>query len=131
VGAPEALTRCNRPRKTHAPSVDRRTVKRGGWRPIIGGQKEYREFFQPAHYKKNVLSCADCHSPHAVAGKAVTDPKASCDGCHGTKYNVAKIMPGTGSTAANLFVATHTFNANQARKETPRATSAPEYFYSR
>jgi hypothetical protein len=38
-------------------------------------------------------------------------------------------MPGTASTAANLFVATHTFNPNQARKQTPRAAGAPEYFY--
>jgi hypothetical protein len=40
-------------------------------------------------------------------------------------------MPGTASTAQNLFVATHTFNPNQARKPLPRATSAPEYFYSK
>ena len=91
--------------------------------------EEYQEFIQSTHYKKNVLSCADCHSPHAVAGKALTDPKATCEGCHGKKYDVNKIMPGTGSTAANLFVATHTFNPNQARKQTPRATAAPEYFY--
>jgi hypothetical protein len=70
-------------------------------------------------------------SGNAVAGKAPTDPKATCEGCHGSKYSVNKIMPGTGSTAANLFVATHTFNPNQARKETPRATSAPEYFYKK
>lgn len=93
--------------------------------------QEYQEFLQSSHYKKNVLSCADCHSPHAVAGKALTDPKATCEGCHGKKYDAAKIMPGTASTAANLFVATHTFNPNQTRKQLPRATSAPEYFYSK
>ncbi len=63
-----------------------------------------------------MLSCSDCHSPHAVAGKTLSDPKATCEGCHGKKYDVSKIMPGTASTAANLFVATHTFNPNQARK---------------
>ncbi len=91
--------------------------------------EEYQEFIQSSHYRKNVLSCVDCHSPHAVAGKAPTEPRATCNGCHGNKYDVDKIMPGTASTAGNLFVATHTFNPNQARKQTPRAAGAPEYFY--
>ena len=38
-------------------------------------------------------------------------------------------MPGTASTAANLFVATHTFNPNQSRQATPRAGGEPQYFY--
>jgi hypothetical protein len=91
--------------------------------------QEYQEFIQSTHYKKNVLSCSDCHSPHAVAGKAPVDPKATCAECHGKKYDVGRIMPGTASTAANLFVATHTFNPNQSRPATPRASGEPQYFY--
>jgi hypothetical protein len=56
--------------------------------------EEYQEFIQSSHYRKNVLSCVDCHSPHAVAGKAPTEPRATCSGCHGNKYDVDKIMPG-------------------------------------
>jgi hypothetical protein len=59
------------------------------------------------------------------------EPRATCRECHRSKYDVEKIMPGTASTAQNLFVATHTFNPNQARKAAPRATSAPEYFYKK
>jgi hypothetical protein len=90
--------------------------------------QEYQEFIQSRHYKQNILSCADCHSPHAVKGKARIDSKATCEACHGKNYDVSRIMPGTASTAANLFVATHTFNPNQARKMT-RAAGEPEYYY--
>ncbi|HSD41648.1 MAG TPA: multiheme c-type cytochrome [Burkholderiales bacterium] len=95
--------------------------------------QEYQEFIQSKHYrdKENPLSCSDCHSSHAVAGKALIESRATCRECHRSKYDVDKIMPGTASTAQNLFVATHTFNPNQARKATPRATSAPEYFYKK
>jgi predicted CXXCH cytochrome family protein len=93
--------------------------------------QEYQEFLQSKHAndKENPLSCSDCHSPHAVAGKALIDSRETCRECHRSKYDAARIMPGTGSTAGNLFVATHTFSPNQARKGGPRATSAPEYFY--
>jgi hypothetical protein len=95
--------------------------------------QEYQEFLQSKHAKdkENPLSCSDCHSSHAVAGKALIDSRATCRECHTSKYDADKIMPGTASTAGNLFVATHTFNPNQARKAMPRATSAPEYFYKK
>lgn len=95
--------------------------------------QEYQEFLQSKHAKdkENPLSCSTCHSSHAVAGKATINSRETCRECHRAKYDVDKIMPGTASTAANLFIATHTFNPNQARKGGPRATSAPEYFYKK
>jgi len=88
--------------------------------------EEYQEFVQSSHYQKGVLSCSDCHSPHAVKGKAAIEPMKTCAGCHGNTYDPAKIMPGLGSTAGNLFVRTHTFNKNQDRPGGPTATGMPE-----
>ena len=45
----------------------------------------------------------------------------TCRQCHDASYTVEKYMPGTGSTAAGLFIRTHTFNKDQAR---PRALTA-------
>ena len=91
--------------------------------------EEYQDYLQSAHYTKNVLSCADCHSPHAAKGKERIKARDTCKGCHGTTYDVDKIMPGLASTAANLFVRSHTFNKNQDRKSGPLATGEPVYFY--
>jgi hypothetical protein len=55
------------------------------------------------------------------------DPKASCAGCHDASYTPDKYMPGTGKTADNLFVRSHTFNKNQGRTGGPTATGEPEY----
>lgn len=97
--------------------------------------QEYQEYIQSKHYndKDDPLSCTSCHSPHAVAGKKlVTETRAVCAECHKKKpYAAETIMPGTGSTARDLYVATHTFNPDQARKPTPRATRDPEYFYKK
>ncbi len=95
--------------------------------------EEYQEYVQSSHYKNNILACADCHSPHAVKGKAAIEPMKTCAGCHGTTYDPDKIMPGLGSTAANLHVRSHTFNKNQDRPGGPTATGMPEpaYFYPR
>lgn len=46
----------------------------------------------------------------------------TCKGCHGASYTVEKCMSGTGSTAAGLFIRTHTFNKNQARPKAQMAT---------
>ena len=31
--------------------------------------EEYQEYIQSSHYKNNLLSCSDCHSPHARQGQ--------------------------------------------------------------
>ena len=91
--------------------------------------EEYQEYLQSSHYKNNLLSCSDCHSPHSVKNKAPIKAKETCKGCHGTTYDVDKIMPGLASTAGNLYVRTHTFNKNQDRKGGPLASGEPVYFY--
>ena len=53
--------------------------------------------------------------PHVVTAKPALEAKATCTQCHGAQYDWQKIMPGTGQTAGQLFVRTHTFNPNQAR----------------
>ncbi|MCU0897415.1 MAG: hypothetical protein MUC55_07930 [Burkholderiales bacterium] len=95
--------------------------------------EEWQEYIQSSHYKKNVASCSDCHSPHAVAKKAKLNPRATCTGCHGNQYDVDKIMPGLASTAQNLFVRSHTFNAKQDRQGGPTAGGLPEpaLYYSK
>jgi predicted CXXCH cytochrome family protein len=93
--------------------------------------EQYQEYIQSSHYKKNIASCADCHSPHAVAGKPMIKPRETCRGCHGDQYNVDAIMPGLASTAGNLFVKSHTFNAKQDRKGGPTASGEPEYHYQK
>jgi hypothetical protein len=56
-------------------------------------------------------------------------------GCGPTMYGSAHSVPaaapttapaGLGSTAANLFLRTHTFNKNQDRPSGPTATGMPE-----
>lgn len=95
--------------------------------------EEYQEYIQSSHYKKNLLSCSDCHSPHAVKGKPNIKPAETCNACHGSTYDVRKIMPGLASTAANLFVTAHTFNKDQDRKGGPTTSGLgePEYFYKK
>jgi hypothetical protein len=90
--------------------------------------QEYQDFLQSKHYINNVVSCIDCHSGHAGKSSAMKDPKASCAKCHDASYTVEKYMPGTGQTAANLFVRSHTFNKNQTRPGGPTAQGEPEYY---
>jgi hypothetical protein len=92
--------------------------------------QEFQEFLQSTHSKNDLLSCSDCHSPHAVKGKPKTDPKATCANCHGSTYDVERIMPGTAQTAVDLFVRTHTFNKEQSRSKTLTASGEPEYFFA-
>ncbi len=93
--------------------------------------EQYQEHLQSSHSKNNVLSCSDCHSPHAVKGKAEIKAAETCKNCHGTTYDAKKIMPGLASTAANLFIPAHTFNAKQDRAGGPTASGLPEpaYYY--
>ena len=96
--------------------------------------QEYQEYIQSTHYTKNKAACHDCHSPHFVEGRKQMTAQAQCDSCHkDVRYEIDKIMPGLGSTAANLFLRSHTFNAKQDRKGGPTATGMPEpaYFYKR
>jgi hypothetical protein len=84
--------------------------------------QEYQGFIQSKHYKSNVLGCNDCHTPHAgkkIKAKVAAD---TCKGCHGDTYSVDKIMPGTGKTADNLYLRTHTFFKDQARPSKPLAS---------
>lgn len=93
--------------------------------------QEYQEYLQSAHAKKNVAGCTTCHSPHASAAKPAKKAVDSCKGCHGsTAYDLDKVMPGTGQTAQNLFIRSHTFNPNSARKGGPTISAAtPEPAY--
>jgi predicted CXXCH cytochrome family protein len=96
--------------------------------------QEYQDYIQSTHYTKNKAACHDCHSPHSVEGKKEIVARNTCDGCHkDVKYDVDKIMPGLASTAQNLFVRSHTFNAKQDRKGGPTAGGMPEpaYYYKR
>jgi hypothetical protein len=89
--------------------------------------QEYQEFLQSKH--ASLMSCSDCHSPHATAAKPRTSARETCQGCHGNTYDVDRVMPGTASTAAGLFVRSHTFNKDQTRKGL-LASGQPEYFFT-
>lgn len=93
--------------------------------------QEYQDYVQSSHAKNGLLSCSDCHSPHAVKNKPAINAKATCSNCHGAQYNVDAVMPGLASTAQNLFVRSHTFYGKQDRKSGPLQTNRadPAYFY--
>jgi len=57
----------------------------------------------------------------------------TCARCHGDLYPVDKIMPGTGKTADNLYVRTHTFLKNQSRPsgQTVPYGYNPELYYKK
>jgi hypothetical protein len=95
--------------------------------------QEYQEWLQSKHAKSNAASCIDCHSPHVVTNKPTVAANATCTNCHGTQFDWQKVMPGTGQTAGQLFVRTHTFNPNQARPGgmTADKLPPPTFFYAR
>jgi hypothetical protein len=95
--------------------------------------QQYQEYLQSTHYKKDVASCSDCHSSHSSKDKPAKVAADTCKsaGCHDASFTVEKYMPGTGQTAAGLFVRTHTFNKDQARPKTLTATGTPEFFYKK
>jgi hypothetical protein len=93
--------------------------------------QEYQEFIQSSHYKTGIVGCSDCHSPHAVKGKARTVARETCKGCHGNQYDVNTIMPGLASTAGGLFVRTHTFTGKQDRPSGLTVSGEPTYYYAK
>jgi len=90
--------------------------------------EEYQGFIQSKHYKVGDMSCLDCHSAHAGKGKPMKDPTTACVRCHDSSYTYTKYMPGTGKTADNLFVRSHTFIKNQTRPNLPTDVGVPEYY---
>jgi Cytochrome c554 and c-prime len=95
--------------------------------------QQYQAYIQSTHYTKDVGSCSSCHAPHAIEDKPAAKPATSCQGqgCHDSQFDWQKNMPGTGQTALNLFVRTHTFNKNESRPPKPTASGEPEYFYKK
>lgn len=95
--------------------------------------QQYQEFIQSKHFKnakeKDRLSCTTCHSAHASENKPkMIVAKDTCKSCHDASYSVEKFMPGTGQTAAGLFMRTHTFLKEQARPAQTTATEDPVYY---
>lgn len=88
--------------------------------------EEYQGFLQSKHYKDNILSCVDCHAPHAGKNIKSRVAKETCKTCHGDTYSYEKIMPGTAGTAKNLTVRTHTFFKGQNRLSKPTASGTAE-----
>ena len=91
--------------------------------------EEYQEMIQSKHHKSGELSCITCHSPHAGKKREKKDAKASCAKCHDASYTVEKYMPGTGKTADNLYLRTHTFYKGQSRPGGPTVSGTPEYYF--
>ncbi len=91
--------------------------------------QEYQEWLQSSHHKGGEMSCLTCHSPHAGKKTARKDPRASCSKCHDASYTVEKYMPGTGRTADNLYVRSHTFRKGQSRPGGPTVSGTPEYYF--
>jgi len=93
--------------------------------------EEYQGFIQSKHSKSGEISCITCHSPHASKGKPMKDTQKICTQCHDASYTFQKYMPGTGKTADNLFVRSHTFLPDQKRPQLPTdydIIGPPEYY---
>ena len=93
--------------------------------------QEYQGFIQSKHSKSGELSCITCHSPHASKNKPMKDTQKICAQCHDASYTFQKYMPGTGKTADNLFVRSHTFVLDQKRPQLPTdydIIGPPEYY---
>jgi len=90
--------------------------------------QEYQGFIQSKHYRTAGMGCMDCHSPHATNTMARKDPQKVCVQCHDASYTHTRYMPGTGKTADNLFVRSHTFVKDQKRPNLPTYKGEPEYY---
>jgi len=93
--------------------------------------QEYQGFLQSKHAKSGEISCITCHSPHAGKNKPMKDTQKICAQCHDASYTFQKYMPGTGKTADNLFVRSHTFVLDQKRPQLPTdfdIVGPPEYY---
>ncbi len=90
--------------------------------------QEYQGFIQSKHYTSANMSCMSCHTPHASKKKPMMDATKSCAGCHDASYTVDRYMPGTGRTADNLFVRSHTFIKNQERRGFPTYHGVPVFY---
>jgi hypothetical protein len=101
------------------------TSKKSGVYDAGKHHQQYQEFLQSKHFKNDVLSCNDCHSPHAGKKIKAKIAKDTCKSCHGDTYAYEKIMPGTGATVKNLTVRTHTFYKDQSRPSQPTVTGTP------
>jgi predicted CXXCH cytochrome family protein len=99
--------------------------------------QEYQGFIQSSHYKTTLkaITCTTCHNVHnrtAETGSLKAKPEELCNKCH---INAAadfwqKRMPGTGKTANNLYVRSHTFVSGQSRPDAgPTAYGTPEPVY--
>lgn len=130
VHAEDALTAENKGTDlAGAFALDEQTTKSGLFDERKHHQ-QYQGFIQSKHFKTNAVTCSDCHTPHAVTGKAAVVASATCTGCHGDKFDWQKVMPGTGQTALQLFVRTHTFNPEQARPSGMTADKLPAPVFS-
>jgi hypothetical protein len=85
--------------------------------------QQYQEYLQSTHYTKEKMSCGGCHTSHEVEDKKVKVAAETCKECHKNDglADADKYMPGTGKTADNLYVRTHSFN-KEPRKGGPVAT---------
>ena len=90
--------------------------------------QEYQGFIQSKHYKTAGMSCLSCHSPHATKAKKMLEPEKICATCHDASFTVEKYMPGTGKTADNLFVRSHTFVKDQQRMGLPTSQGVPVFY---
>lgn len=102
-------------------------AKKDGFYDAAKHHQQYQEYLQSTHYTKEKLSCGECHSSHAAEGKKMKVARDICKQCHKNDglADMDKYMPGTGRTADNLFVRTHTFNKNEAHKGGPVASGEP------
>jgi len=103
--------------------------KNAGNYPAAKHHQQYQEFLTSKHATMDVVGCVDCHGGlHGGKGKGVKDPN-TCSRCHDASYTVEKYMPGTGKTAGDNYVRSHTFNKqNGERKGGPTITTGPVYY---
>ncbi|MFZ5625835.1 MAG: cytochrome c3 family protein [Bacillota bacterium] len=103
--------------------------------------QQYQGFIQSKHYQTTMMNitCTTCHNPHKrdkVAGSLRAKPEDLCAKCHtGAPSDLwKKIMPGTGKTAENLYVRTHTFKKGQDRLDKGMSVYGlpePIYFFGK